>query len=282
MKKSLKSLLNLTAFELDRLSKFLYVLVGLTLIGNLISYIVTPMRYISQMNEYMSTQSATSQQALEYYNRFSFHDAIDTAWIGVPIALGLSGFLFYAVFIWYREWMGKNTFVYRLLMLPVPRMHLYFSKLIVIYLGIFSLITTQIISLFIGFQIVSAMVPSEWFANISLLQTIQANMVFIYILPVEPLYFLMINGIGLVFILVLFTLILLERSYAVKGIIIGIIYAATALGVSLFPMLLTDIFQNQYILYGSEILLIIIGILVLVSITSILISRHLLNKKITI
>ncbi|MCC5893947.1 MAG: hypothetical protein JJU16_00665 [Alkalibacterium sp.] len=282
MKKSLKSLLNLTAFELDRLSKFLYVLIGLTFLSNLISYIVTPMRYISRMNEYMSTQSASSQQALEYYNRFSFYNAIDTVWIAGPIAIGISGFLFYAVFIWYREWMGKNTFAYRLLMLPVPRMHLYFSKLIVIYLGIFSLITTQIVSLFIGFQIVSAIVPGEWFANVNALQAIQMNPLFIYIIPVEPMYFLGVNGIGLVFIIVLFTLILMERSYSIKGIFMGIVYGAAALAISLFPMLISDIFQNQYILYDSEIILILTFILTLIAITSILVSRHLLTKKITI
>lgn len=282
MKKSLKSLLNLTTFELDRMSKFLYVLIGITLLANLTSYILTPMRYINRMNQHMSTQSATSQQALEYYSSFSFYDAIDTFWIAAPIALGISGFLFYSVFIWYREWLGKNTFAYRLLMLPVPRMHLYFSKLIVIYLGIFSLITTQIISLFIGFQIVSAIVPGEWFASMTLIQAIHTNLLFIYILPVDLMYFFMVNGIGLVFIVVLFTLILMERSFAVKGIVVGIIYGVSALALTVFPLFLADIFQNQYILYDSEVLLLIISILALITLTSLFVSRHLLTKKITI
>ncbi len=282
MKKSLKSLLNLTAFELDRMSKFLYILIGITLGANLIGYIMTPMRHVSRLNEYMSTQSATSQQALDYYGTFTFYDAINTLWIAGPIALGVSGLLIYSLFIWYREWMGKNTFAYRLLMLPVPRMQLYFSKLIVIYLGIFSLIATQISSLFIGFHIVSAIVPTEWFADMSALQAIQENFLFYYLLPIDLMYFLMINGIGLVFIVVLFTLILMERSFSVKGIVMGIMYGASALALTLFPLFLTDIFQNQYILYGSETIMIVASMLLVIAVTSLFVSRHLLNKKITI
>lgn len=282
MKKSLKSLLNLTAFELDRLSKFLYVLIGITFAANLTGYFLTPMRYVSRMNQFMATESVTSQQVLENYGPLSFFDVIRTIWISGPIALGISGLLFYAVFIWYREWLGKNTFAYRLLMLPVPRMHLFYSKLIVIYIGIFSLISTQIISVFIGYQIVSAIVPFEWFASINLLQALHMEPLLIYVTPIEPLYFFSVNGIGLVVLLVLFTLILMERSFSIKGIILGIVYGLSALALSLLPFFLADIFQNNYLFYDSEIILMLIFILTVVGISSLLISRYLLIKKITI
>lgn len=282
MKKNIKALLDLTAFELDRLSKFLYTLLGVTLLANLIGYVRTPMQYISRMNEFMNTQSATSQQAIDNNGLFSFYHAIDTMWIAGPIALGISGFLFYSVFIWYREWFGKNTFAYRLLMLPIPRMTVFFSKLIVIYVGIFSLIATQIVSIFIGFQLVSAIMPSEWMAQTTALEAIQMNPLFMYIIPVDTLYFMVINGIGLVFIIVLFTLILMERSFALKGILMGIVYAGAALALAVSPFFIDSVLQNYYMLYASETLLILIGIMTFITITSLLISRHLLSKKITI
>lgn len=282
MKKTLKAFLNLTAFELDRLSKFLYTLIGVTLVANMIGYAWAPMRYISRMNEFMNIQSATSQQAIDHYGLFSFYHAINTIWIVGPIIIGISGFLFYAVFIWYREWFGKNTFAYRLLMLPVPRMTLFFSKLIVIYIGIFSLIATQIISLFIGFQLVSAIIPNDWFAGTTALEAINIHPMFMYILPVDTLYFLTINGIGLVFLIVLFTLILMERSFAVKGIMIGIVYAGTALALAVSPFFFDSMLQNHYLLYPSEVALILIGMMTFITVTSLLVSRHLLSKKITI
>ena len=36
--------------------------------------------------------------------------------------------MIYVFFIWYRDWLGKYTFAYRLLMLPTTRINIYFAK----------------------------------------------------------------------------------------------------------------------------------------------------------
>ena len=36
--------------------------------------------------------------------------------------------IIYVFFIWYRDWLGKNTFIYRLLMLPTARIQCLFGK----------------------------------------------------------------------------------------------------------------------------------------------------------
>lgn len=282
MKNSLNALLKLTSFELDRLSKFLFTLIGLTFLSNLIGYIMTPMKYMSRINEYMATNSAPASQALEYYGPFSFYHVIDGIWILAPIAIGISGFLFYSVFIWYREWFGKNTFAYRLLMLPVSRMTLFFSKFIVIFIGIFTLIATQLVSLFIGYPIVTAIIERTYSSGQTLLEAIQMHPLFSYLLPIDLGFFLSVNGVGFILLLVLFTVILMERSFAVKGIFLGIVYAGAASMLVLFPLFIPDIFNNYYILYDSELLIIEAVLLIIVGAISIMVSRHLLNKKITI
>ena len=45
-----------------------------------------------------------------------------------PIALCVVVLIIYVFFIWYRDWLGKNTFIYRLLMLPTARIQCLFSK----------------------------------------------------------------------------------------------------------------------------------------------------------
>lgn len=282
MKKSLHTLLKLTNFEMERLSKFLFTLMGLTLLLNLVGYIYTPMQHMGKINEYITQNSATTQQALDAFGRFSFYDVTQTLWIAGPIAIGVSGLLLYSIFIWYREWFGKNTFAYRLLMLPVSRMTLYFSKLITVFIGIFTLIATQLISLFIGYPIVSAIIESAYAAEIGLMESLRMNFLFIYLFPLEPGYFLVINGIGMILLLVLFTVILMERSFAFKGILLGIGYAVCSLAIVLFPLSLPDLLKNNYILYDSELMIIEIVLITIVGAVSLLLSRHLINKKITV
>lgn len=282
MKKNIKALLDLTAFELDRLSKFLYTLLSVTLLANLIGYVRIPMQYVNRMNAHMAENSVTEQQALQSFGELSFYDVINTIWILGPIALGVSGILIYTIFIWYREWMGKNTFAYRLLMLPIPRMHVFYSKFIVIYVSIFTLIAAQLISLFIGYQLISAIVPSEWLRNMTLLGALNMHPFFYYILPLEPWFFLSVNGIGTVFLIVLFTVILMERSFSFKGIILGITYGIASLFIALLPALLPSLINNHYVFYNSELLALTILILSGIALTSLMISRFLLSKKITI
>ncbi|MDN6728727.1 MAG: hypothetical protein ACTHVM_03625 [Alkalibacterium gilvum] len=281
MKKSLSPLLKLTNFELSRLSKFLFTLMGLTVLANLVGYIYIPMKFMDKINKFTIESSATTEEVLNSLGTLSFYDVTMSLWIVAPIAIGVSGLLFYSIFIWYREWFGKNTFAYRLLMLPVSRMTLFFSKFIVIFIGIFTLISTQIVSLFIGYPIVSAIVDSTYFSSLGLIESMYMHPLFLILFPLEPNYFLILI-VGATVLLVMFTLILMERSFASKGILFGIGYAMVALAIVLFPLFLSDIFNNNYLIYGSELVIIEVVLMIIVSISSLFTSRYLINNKITV
>ncbi|MGO1356150.1 hypothetical protein [Alkalibacterium gilvum] len=281
MKKSLSPLLKLTNFELSRLSKFLFTLMGLTVLANLVGYIYIPMKFMDKINKFTIESSATTEEVLNSLGTLSFYDVTMSLWIVAPIAIGVSGLLFYSVFIWYREWFGKNTFAYRLLMLPVSRMTLFFSKFIVIFIGIFTLISTQIVSLFIGYPIVSAIVDSTYFSSLGLIESMYMHPLFLILFPLEPNYFLILI-VGATVLLVMFTLILMERSFASKGILFGIGYAMIALAIVLFPLFLSDIFNNNYLIYSSELVIIEVVLMIIVSISSLFTSRYLINNKITV
>lgn len=282
MKKSIDNLLKLTNFELQRMSKFLFGLIGITLVSNLIGYLYVPFRFMSRINRFMVENSASVEEAWDMFGTFSFFDMTNTLWLVAPIALGISGMLFYSLFTWYREWFGKNTFAYRLLMLPIERMTIFFSKLIAVFISIFALLSTQMVSLAIGYPIVSMIVDSDFLYNLSLMEVIHMNPTFRYLFPTNPRLFLAVNGIGLVFLLVLFTIILLERSFGIKGIILGVIYGGAALAFIIFPAFLSNILKNYYILYSSETILIEIFVFIVIGLISIFISRYLIDNKITV
>lgn len=282
MKKTIDNVLKLTNFELQRMSKFLFGLMGITLISNLIAYFYVPFRFMSRINKFMSENSASVEEALEIFGTFSFADMIHSFWIVGPIALGIAGMLFYSVFTWYREWFGKNTFVYRLMMLPIERINIFFSKLITIFIGIFGLLSTQMVSLAIGYPIISMIIDSDFYNNLSLMEAVHTNMSFHYLFPINIKMFLTVNGIGLIFLLVLFTIILMERSFGIKGILMGIFYGGVALALIIFPVFIPNLLKNYYILYNSELILIEILLFIVVGLVSIFISRYLINNKITV
>lgn len=282
MKERLKDLIKLINFEFDRMSKFLFGLMAFTFVSNLIAYISLPMRFMNQVNEYMRTNTTTLEQTIRFFGRFSFFTVTNSFWLIGPIIVGITGLIFYSIFTWYREWFGKNTFAYRLLLLPTPRMNIFFSKLITIFIGILTLIATQMISLAIGYPIVSMIVNSDFLANITLWDAMEMTFAYRFIFPMNTWMFLAINGIGLILLLVLFTFILMERSFGLKGILLGILYAALSLIVILFPLFIPNILENYYILYLSETIMLEILMFTLVGFTSLFISRYLINYKITV
>lgn len=282
MKQTFQSFIKLTSFEFDRVFKFLVTLMGITVISNLIGFIWIPLKYRNGANQAMVEENLTTQQILEHFGQFTFDTVTNSFWILGPIALGIIGFGFYSFFIWYREWFGKNTFAYRLLMLPVSRMQVFFSKLAIIFVGIFSLVAIQLIVLYIGYHIGSAIIPNEFMASTSFLSMLSSQITFYYVLPIQASNFFVNIGVGIAMLLVLFTIILIERCYSIKGIVMGIAYGVTSLFIAILPFAIGDIFNNYYILYDSEMVILVSLMLIIISAVSITLSRYLINNKITV
>lgn len=281
MKKQLKHFIRLVNFEFERMFKFLASIMAIVVISNLVGFIVVPLSYMSNANETMQRESWTVQQFIENNEYFSIYNVFRSFWMTGPIALGVIGLLLFSIFIWYREWFGKNTFVYRLLMLPVPRMQIYFSKLLVILVGIFSLLSIQLIMLWIGNQIVPNMVSSDLYQELGVAELINGSALSFMIH--DNIYeFSAIYGAGIVVLLVLFTAILLERSFRIKGLIFSFIYCIVALAIIISPLLIPFVAQNDYILFTSEQVGLHAGMIVIVGVSSIFTSRYLLKHKITV
>ncbi|WP_208560700.1 hypothetical protein [Marinilactibacillus kalidii] len=282
MKKQLIHFIRLVNFEFERMIKFLFGIIAIVIVSNLIGSIIVPLSYMSEARETMSLESLNVTQFLEMYPSFSISTVTNSLWIYGPLALGISGFLFYSIYIWYREWLGKNTFVYRLLMLPIPRIFIFFSKLFTVFIGIFSLLSIQYVMIRLFYFISPSLVSSDLYKQVDVSEVISSHRAFAFLFPESFGLFAGLYSIGLVFLLVLFTGILLERSFRITGFIYGIVYAVISLVLIVLPSFIPTIFKNQYILYPSEILLLIIAAAIIVSVVSIFLSKYLLEKKITV
>lgn len=272
--------LKLVNFELNRFSKFYYLLVvAIILIQlSLAAYIV---------NDYMRMLKAslksgqTMPDFLDSNGNISILNVTETNLFMVSVMLGVLVLGIYLFFIWYRDWFGKHTFIYRLLTLPASRMNMYFAKAAAILLMIFGLLAVQVFLLHIIALMIETWVPGNYRSEFNFYHLMEASQLNI-VLPHSFIGFLCSYGAGLVVLFTLFTSILLERSYRLRGVILGGIYAAVAIFVFTIPLWYTGLSEEGVLLYPDEERLAMFATGLVVVIGSILLSRYLLKHKITV
>ncbi|GIQ71357.1 hypothetical protein DUZ99_17985 [Xylanibacillus composti] len=223
--------------------------------------------------------------AMEYVNDYgpvSFFDYTQhSIWFTVPIALCIAALFIYVFLIWYRDWWGKNMFIYRLLMLPHSRMYLYGAKLAVILMSVLGLVAFQLLILPMQIQAFAWLMPEAFHLSVSTHSVILGNPLLHILIPGAFSDFVLSYAIGAAGVIIVFTAILLERSYRWKGIIAGIVYCTAAAIVFLLPILLSEMINDQY-LYPMELFWLTVGTGLIVTATSIWLSFNLLKNKVSV
>ncbi|WP_328589255.1 hypothetical protein [Litchfieldia alkalitelluris] len=274
--------LKLVNFEFNRVAKLFSVLLAITFFVQIIGVIVVSKNYLNMANERIYEDLMPKAEFLESWGQMSFIQIVRSAWFMGPIALCVAGVGFYIFLIWYRDWVGKNTFVYRLLMLPTSRLNIFFSKITTIMIMTFGLVAFQLIMLPFEMMVMKVMVPDDEFRNDMTVNEIVTNLPELsIIIPGSMIELILYYGAGLLAVSILFTAILMERSFRWKGIFAGLIYTVVAVVVLISPLLLQELVLDGFF-YPIELLVleIIIGLIVLAA--SIWMSGFLLTKKITV
>lgn len=277
----MKSYLKLTSFELSRFFKLYLVLIAITIISQVIGVVVYSNSYLNEMNKVIYEEQMPKAEFLEVYGRSSLFDLTQTLWFLGPIALCVVALIFYVFFIWYRDWFGKNTFIYRLLMLPTARINVFFAKATSIFLMVLGLIALQIVLLFIENMIYQWMVPNEFRTDMAVSQVIQNFRYLNIIIPTTITKLILSYGVGFMAVFIIFTGILLERSYRWKGIFLGIGYCAIAAAIFVLPIIIQELSQKNY-LYLVELIIIEVILGLFVAACSIWLSSFLLKHRITV
>lgn len=277
----MKNYLKLVNFEFNRCVKLYAVLIGVTIVSQIIAVIATSREYLSQVNESIYKNDMLKADFLNETGEMSMYWVVNSSWFLVPILICMTAVLFYSFYIWYVEWMGKNTFIYRLLTLPASRMTVFWSKLTTIALMIFGLVSVQLFLLVVDSQLLKMLVSNEFRIDLSLQQISQLSYSLSFLIPRSILTFFTFYGIGFMLLVLVFTSILFERSFRFKGIMLGLGYSVGLFVLFISPMIAEDVFGFNW-LYPGEMLVVesVLGILV-IGISSWM-SQYLLNKKITV
>ncbi|MEH7010954.1 hypothetical protein V7087_09040 [Neobacillus niacini] len=277
----MKKYLKLVNFEFNRIAKLFAVLLGITFVTQIVGVVVVSRDYLNMADDKIYKEMMSKAQFLETFGQMSFLQIVRSIWFVGPIALCIAGVAFYIFLIWYRDWVGKNTFIYRLLMLPTTRLNIFYAKITNIMIMTFGLVAFQLILLPIEMQVMKGMVPNEFRTDMTVKEIVNSMPELTIIIPSSVVELILYYGAGLLVVSILFTGILMERSFRWKGIFAGLIYSALAVVVLISPLLLQEFVLNGFF-YPIELLVleIVMGLIVLAA--SIWMSGFLLMKKITV
>jgi len=143
----MKNYSKLVNFEFNRIAKLFIALLAITFITQIVGVIVQSRRYLNMANEKIYEEMMSKAEFLANFGQMSFIQIVRSVWFVGPIALCIAGVGFYIFLIWYRDWFGKNTFIYRLLMLPTTRLNIFYAKVTNIMIMTFGLVAFQLIFL---------------------------------------------------------------------------------------------------------------------------------------
>ncbi|WP_010529266.1 hypothetical protein [Lentibacillus jeotgali] len=270
----------LVNFELSRFMKVYLTLAALTIIVQVAGVIVKANEYMAKANEAINEDRIPMAQFVEQNGAMSFMDFTRSLWFMGPIAICAAALIFYIFMIWYRDWLGKNTFIYRLLMLPTARLNVYLAKAASIVLMVLGLVSVQLIILPLENSVFKWMVPVDFRSDMTVGQIINWDYLSM-IIPQTFTEFILYYGAGFMAVSILFTAILFERSFKWKGIIAGIGYIAISVIIFALPVL-SMIFLNREYLYPLEILGLEVALGIVVTAMSIGVGNYLLKKKVTV
>jgi hypothetical protein len=230
-------------------------------------------------------EGLTQTNVLEQVGFLHFSQILNGSWFRFSITICVVILGLFIFWIWYRDWLGKNTFIYRLLMLPISRLSVYFAKLVALLFAIFGLLAFQLLLLPCEMKLFQWIVPQAFSRDTSLTGELWAQSgigsIFNILLPQAANEFFVYYAIGIMGVLILFTAILFERSFHFIGVILGVVYTGVAFLVFLAPIIIDISILRDYFypveLFGLEV---IFGLVV--SLASVGTSHYLLKRKITV
>src|SRR5690625_1307799 len=271
----------LVNFEWNRIFKLYVSLILFVFVIQTIGVVVISKQHLKFIEMDLRT-GITQAEIIDMYGKFSLGDILGSMPFLAPIALSVAAVAFYIFFIWYRDWLGKNTFIYRLLMLPTSRMNVYFAKLATIMTSVLGLVAFQYIFLHVYRVIIKWIIPQVYRLDLDIVRTFRSSEYLSIILPNSLMEFLIAYGLGMLVVILVFTAILLERSFRILGIICGGFFIGLAIALFILPTMIQVIFYGTMYLYYDEFFIIQLVLWIIIVAVSLIMSRYLLKNKVTV
>lgn len=275
----MNNILTLYDMEFKRIYKIYFTLIGLLFTSNigatLYKIFFITRRTVDNEGNPITMHTLKSSEGLEYINTYIVGDLGSMTKMAMAFAVLLC--LLYSLVIWYRDYFSKSKTIATLLMLPQKRFNIYISKFLTVIMMIFGIIASQFLFWFIDLVIIKIIlnVNTEGFLNVFKTMLVQQNMISNLVFN-QPIDFMMVDILGVILaVTVLFTGVIIERSFRKIGVVLGSIYVAASIGIYIYVTVsyctYSDILLKAHLLYY-----------ILMFIVSILVSINLLNKRVSL
>lgn len=270
------SYIKLVNFEVQRVFKLFLALSVVVALLQITTAILSAVRFENNAQQ-------TIQREMLYgnydYPKYSMDRYLNEQMFQFSIMFAVAILVMYVLFIWYRDWFGKSSFMYRLLMLPTARTNIYFAKLTTILLFVFGLLGVQIVLIEIVQLIIKAIIPAQLLAEQSVISIFSIEMLAI-LYPQTMSQFFLSYGLGAVFVAIIFTSILFERSFHLKGIFLAGLYSSLSLALLFAPLFINQIINHFF--YVNELVLLMGVTAILVFALAVFLANYLLKRKINV
>lgn len=278
----MKNYLKLLNFEINRFSKLYFLMLAIIFSVQLISVFYHIFSYLAFVKMETKGGRMTPEQFLAEHFPFGWSNVFYTRGFLIPILIGVVGLILYVFFIWYRDWMARNTFIYRLLMLPTSRMNIFYAKLSAIMLFVLTTVGIQLIFLVLYKKIIEWFIPVVYRDDLSITMAVVTSPYLNTIVPAHLSSFFVAYGLGLAAVIVVFTAILFERSFQLVGILYGLLYAVFSFVLFSLPLVVQLLMFETLYLYADEMFILMTAIVIGIIVVSLLTSRYLLNHKVSV
>ncbi|MBT2665658.1 hypothetical protein J7J00_09125 [Bacillus sp. ISL-4] len=272
--------IKLVNFEINRFSKIYISLLLITLVSQFAGVFFVTKSLLNDARDIMAKERLSEAAYIANYGSIDFSHIAHTLLFVGPIALSAVALIFYIFLIWYRDWFGKNTFIYRLLMLPTSRLSIYLSKATAIFLMVLGMIAFQIIILPMENALFNSNVPQALLNEMSISTITKIIPILSLIIPSTFTQFLLSYGIGLMIMSILFTAIMFERSFRIKGFILGLVYCGIAAVLFLAPVFVMEF--GDFYFYPNELFGLLLALGIIVTGLSVWLGSWLLKNRVTV
>ncbi|WP_042273527.1 hypothetical protein [Faecalimicrobium dakarense] len=274
----MSNILTLYNMEFKRIYKLYFGLIVVLFLGNIVSIglgIYDTMRHMNR-NQMIPVDFNIFKTYIneDYVKGF----AIDQIHVFSSVVLGIAvlSCLIYALVIWYRDYYSRSKTICALLTLPQKRFNIYLAKLLTILVMIYGIIVSQVLFWYIDTIILKIITVANIDGFTNIFSNMMNNNSGLNLIPPYIIDFLMINIFGvLLSVVVIFTGVLIERSYKRKGIVFGILYIFLSLIVYGYLLI-------KYVSYSDQALQISLIYYIALFVLSIFISYKLINSKISL
>lgn len=274
----MKKFISLLSFEMNRFLKFLLPTLVIVAVLQVFSALTKIFSYNSELERMVARG-----ESLDFVSEFTVHNITGSTLFELSILLIVLMFAFYSFFTWYREWLGKNTFIYRLLMLPTNRTYVILTKSLVFLIGGLLAFAFQFGMYFVHLNLAEWLVTSTHYQSLGIHDVQPMYGIIQHVLfPKTVFQFLSYYSFAFAALISLFTGIIIERSFGMKGFIFGVIYFVGYF--TLFGLIrsIGYSFKSPITLLPSQLAIIVVVYQFIAIGLGYLISGQLLKKKIKV